>query len=136
MEIEMSEIVRSDKPSGEQILAAKLLTEYEVIDTNRHNLPIRNGSSSLRTTAIGNNSKLPQQIRGDRTKKNKAECDAKILEYIAEENISDSALYKEVQSLEGCCRQGSTVNCIIKSFTTNDSNKTLQFNDLCQFVRR
>ena len=74
----MSEIVRSDKPSEEPILAAKLLTEYEVIHTNRYNLPIRNGSSSLRTTAIGNQSKLPQQIRGDRTKKNKAESDADI----------------------------------------------------------
>ena len=133
MEIEMTEIVRGDKP--EPILAAKLLTEFDIIESNRHILPTRN-IATLRTTAIGNSSKLPQQIRGDRTKKNKAECDANILEYIAEENISDSALYEEVQSLQGCCRQGITVNCIIKSFTANDSNKTLQFNDLCQFVRR
>ena len=133
MEVEMTEIVRGDK--AEPILAAKLLTEFDIIESNRHILPTRN-IATLRTTAIGNSSKLPQQIRGDRTKKNKAECDAKILEYIAEENISDSALYEEVQSLQGCCRQGTTVNCIIKSFTANDSNKTLQFNDLCQFVRR
>ena len=135
MEIEMTEIVRGDK--AEPILAAKLLTEFDIIESNRHILPTRN-IATLRTTAIGNQSKLPQQIRGDRTKKNKAESDAKILEYIAEENMSDKALYEDIQSLQKCCRQGTSTNtnCIIKSFTANDCNQTLQFNDLCLFIRR
>ena len=62
----MTEIVRGDK--AEQILAAKLLTEFDIMESNRHILPSRD-IATLRTTAIGNQSKLPQQIRGDRTKK-------------------------------------------------------------------
>eukprot|EP01036_Dinobryon_divergens_P033400 gene33400-43177_t len=97
MEIEMTEIVVGIKASSEPTLAAKLLTEFDVIDSSRHNLPIRNGSA-LKSTSIGNTSHLPQQLR-DKSKKTKAESDAKISEYLAEENMSDSQLFDDLEVL-------------------------------------
>ena len=134
MEIEMTEIAAGIKASSEPTLAAKLLDQFTVIDSNRHNLPTRNGSA-LKSTSIGNTSHLPQQLR-DKSKKTKAESDAKIAEYLAEENMSDSQLFDDVKSLGNCCRKGSVNNCIVRSFTVDDSFKTLQFADLCHFVRR
>jgi len=58
MEIEMTEIVAGIKASSEHTLAAKLLDQFTVIDSNRHNLPIR-GGSALKSTSIGNTSHLP-----------------------------------------------------------------------------
>jgi hypothetical protein len=135
MEIEMTEIVAGIKASSEPTLAAKLLDQFTVLDSNRHNLPIRSGSA-LKSTSIGNTSHLPQQLR-DRSKKSKAENDAKIFEYLAEENISDKELFAEVESLVNCCRKGtaSVNNCIVRNFTADDFNKTLQFSDLCWFIR-
>jgi len=142
MEIEMTDIVRGEKAADNSILAVTLNKEYTVLDSNRHNLPNRKGSH-LKSTSIGNVSLLPQQLR-DRSKKSKAESDAKILEYIAEENISDNQLFREIQSLENCCRKGITaaktngdcINCIMRHFINDDTKKTLQFNELCSFIRR
>ena len=130
----MTDIVRGEKAADNSILAVTLNKEYTVLDSNRHNLPIRKGSH-LKSTSIGNVSLLPQQLR-DKSKKTKAESDAKLAEYLAEENMSDSQLFDDVKSLGHCCRKGSVNNCIGRSVTVDDSFKTLQFADLCHFVRR
>ena len=51
MEIEMTDIAAGIKASSEPTLAAKLLDQFTVIDSNRHNLPTRNGSA-LKSTSI------------------------------------------------------------------------------------
>ena len=65
----MTDIVRGEKAADNSILAVTLNKEYTVLDSNRHNLPIRKGSH-LKSTSIGNVSLLPQQLR-DRSKKSK-----------------------------------------------------------------
>ena len=135
----MTDIVRGTKAPEPPTLAVTLLKEFSVLESNQHNLPERRGSH-LKSTSIGNTSLLPQQVR-DKSKKSKAESDAKILEYLAEENMSDNQLFNEVRSLEQCCRKGKTIaktnvdciNCIMRHFI---NEKTLQFVELCDYVRR
>ena len=143
MEIEMTEIVSGEKAAKPPTLAVTLLTQFSALDSNRNNLPERRGSH-LKSTSIGNTSLLPQQVRDKKSNKSKAESDAKILEYIAEENMSDNQLFNEVRSLEQCCRKGKTtaktnadcINCILRHFIKDDTKKTLQFVELCNYVRR
>ena len=131
----MTDIVRGTKAPEPPTLAVTLLTQFSALDSKRNNLPERRGSH-LNSTSIGNTSLLPQQVRNKKSNKSKAESDAKILEYLAEENMSDNQLFNEVRSLEQCCRKGKTIaktnvdciNCIMRHFI---KEKTLQFVELC-----
>jgi hypothetical protein len=54
--------------------------------------------------------------------------------YIEQENITDLALFQEVELLKDCCRQSPASNCIIKGFTSDTAFDFLGCYDLSQTV--
>ena len=140
MEIEMVEM-GSEKASSASTSAApplefttlvsSLQKEYDILEEKKHLLnrkTVRLTKSSIRNKAL-----LPQQIRV--RLKAKATDDARMsCAYIEQENITDLALFKEVELLKDCCRQSpASNNCIIKGFT---SDTAFDFLGCCYFVRR
>jgi hypothetical protein len=143
MEIEMTDIVSGEKAAEPPTLAVTLLTQFSALDSNRNNLPKRRGSH-LKSTSIAKTLLSFRNKFVTKKNKSKAESDAKILEYIAEENMNHNQLFIEVWSLKQCCQKGKTtaktnsdcINCILRYFIKDDTKKTLQFVEQCNFVRR
>jgi len=138
MEIEMVEM-GSDKASPSSTsavpslefttLASSLDKDYDKLEGNKHLLNRK--TDRLSKFSIGNKALLPQQVRV--RLKAKAKDDARMCAYIEQENITDLALFQELELLRDCCQQSQASNCIIKGFT---SDTAFNFLGCCYFVRR
>ena len=135
-----SNLIDQNKATESVTLGQQLLSDYKANEKSK-NLLKRN-IDRLTASTIGNQSKLPQVVRNAKGPRDKisrtAFKDEKILKYIAEEEINDVDLFRSIDKLKNCCcRSDSTSNCIKQNFTSlNGSNKKLDFNALCQFVRK
>jgi hypothetical protein len=137
MEIEMVEMGREKAADPHEFttLASGLLKDYDMMEGNKHLIDKKTGR--LTKSSIGNQALLPQQVRV--RIKAKAADDARMSAYIEEENISDLALFDNIKTLKGCCRQtnndlATPTNCILRGFTSDTT--TFDFLACCYFVRR
>ena len=112
-------------------LVSSLQKEYDKLEEKKHLLNRK--TDRLTKSSIGNKALLPQQVRV--RLKAKATDDARMSAYIEQENISEPALFQEVELLKDCCRQSpASKNCIIKGFTSDTAFDFLGCYDLSQTV--